>query len=221
MAGTVVSWSQCWVSFPSAALVSQSFVPYFLLFCLLSRTTLTLTFPCVPRLLQDFGVHDFLTDSLDPPHQRKEGKQTLGNLLLRYFIAQTAALLAGYSSYPFDTVRRAKQLIPHRTYSDICRQLLSLVRRGVYDSDRVIAIIAAAAALWPGWVFAWKTGRFGGFRFRHFWLGLHAGLLGVGLARLGFFTGTGFFAGCQQNSQRMVGSAIVLVLYGEVRKSLG
>jgi solute carrier family 25 (adenine nucleotide translocator) protein 4/5/6/31 len=107
-----------------------------------------------------FGVNDTLV-SINP-YQRDSGPIGLAS---KFACAQTAALSAGYTSYPFDTVRRRLQMQSEKPASE-------WVYKGTMHCFRKILQDEGATAL---------------------------------------------FKGAGANALRTVGSALVLVMYGEIK----
>jgi len=112
-----------------------------------------------------FGVNDTLV-GINP--YGKDPNKVL-QLASKFACAQTAALSAGYASYPFDTVRRRLQMQSEKPPED-------WVYKGTGDCFSKIA--------------------------------REEGM-------------TAFFKGAGANALRTVGSALVLVLYGEIKEMLG
>lgn len=110
-----------------------------------------------------FGVNDTLVAM--NPYQKDSN--VIG-LLSKFACAQTAALSAGYASYPFDTVRRRLQMQSEKPKSE-------WVYSGTMDCFSKIMQTEGTAAL---------------------------------------------FKGAGANALRTVGSALVLVMYGEIKKAL-
>jgi len=110
-----------------------------------------------------FGVNDTLTAY--NPYQKESGLVGLGS---KFACAQTAALSAGYASYPFDTIRRRLQMQSEKPKAE-------WVYKGTVHCFNMIMKDEGAAAL---------------------------------------------FKGAGANALRTVGSALVLVLYGEIKKAL-
>lgn len=110
-----------------------------------------------------FGVNDTLAD-MNP---YKKQRDAVG-LLSKFAIAQFTAILAGYASYPFDTVRRRLQMQSEKPQSE-------WVYKGTMDCFGKIMAEEGVTAL---------------------------------------------FKGAGANALRTVGSAMVLVLYGEIKEML-
>mmetsp|Transcript_8660 Transcript_8660/g.20502 ORF Transcript_8660/g.20502 Transcript_8660/m.20502 type:complete len:302 (-) Transcript_8660:49-954(-) len=110
-----------------------------------------------------FGVNDTLAD-MNP---YKKQRDAVG-LLSKFAIAQFTAILAGYASYPFDTVRRRLQMQSEKPQAE-------WVYKGTMDCFGKIMAEEGVTAL---------------------------------------------FKGAGANALRTVGSALVLVLYGEIKEML-
>jgi len=110
-----------------------------------------------------FGVNDTLNDF--NPYQKE---RSLRGLASKFACAQTAAILAGYASYPFDTVRRRLQMQSEKPKEE--------------------------------WIYKGTGDCFGKI-----------------MKEEGF---TAFFKGAGANALRTVGSALVLVLYGEIKEMM-
>jgi len=110
-----------------------------------------------------FGVFDTLAD-MNP---YKKNRDMMG-LASKFAIAQFTAILAGYASYPFDTIRRRLQMQSEKPQSE-------WVYKGTVDCFNKIVSQEGVPAL---------------------------------------------FKGAGANALRTVGSALVLVLYGEIKEML-
>jgi len=110
-----------------------------------------------------FGVFDTLAD-LNP---YKKDRGAVG-LVSKFAIAQFTAILAGYASYPFDTIRRRLQMQSEKPQAE-------WVYKGTVDCFNKIVSEEGVPAL---------------------------------------------FKGAGANALRTVGSALVLVLYGEIKEML-
>jgi len=110
-----------------------------------------------------FGVFDTLAD-MNP---YKKNRDIVG-LASKFCIAQFTAILAGYASYPFDTIRRRLQMQSEKPQSE-------WVYKGTVDCFNKICKEEGVPAL---------------------------------------------FKGAGANALRTVGSALVLVLYGEIKEML-
>jgi solute carrier family 25 (adenine nucleotide translocator) protein 4/5/6/31 len=110
-----------------------------------------------------FGVNDTLNDF--NPYQKERSLRGLGS---KFACAQTAAISAGYASYPFDTVRRRLQMQSEKPKEE--------------------------------WLYKGTGDCFGKI-----------------MKEEGF---TAFFKGAGANALRTVGSALVLVLYGEIKQAM-
>ena len=110
-----------------------------------------------------FGVNDTLNDF--NPYQKE---RSLRGLASKFACAQTAAISAGYASYPFDTVRRRLQMQSEKPKEE--------------------------------WLYKGTGDCFGKI-----------------MKEEGF---TAFFKGAGANALRTVGSALVLVLYGEIKQAM-
>jgi solute carrier family 25 (adenine nucleotide translocator) protein 4/5/6/31 len=110
-----------------------------------------------------FGVNDTLNDF--NPYQKERSLRGLGS---KFACAQTAAISAGYASYPFDTVRRRLQMQSEKPKEE--------------------------------WLYKGTGDCFGKI-----------------MKEDGF---TDFFKGAGANALRTVGSALVLVLYGEIKQAM-
>merc|ERR1711871_421003 len=110
-----------------------------------------------------FGVFDTLAD-MNP---YKKNRDIVG-LASKFCIAQFTAILAGYASYPFDTIRRRLQMQSEKPQSE-------WVNKGTVDCFNKICKEEGVPAL---------------------------------------------FKGAGANALRTVGSALVLVLYGEIKEML-
>ena len=110
-----------------------------------------------------FGVFDTLAD-MNP---YKKNRDMIG-LASKFGIAQFTAILAGYASYPFDTIRRRLQMQSEKPQSE-------WVYKGTVDCFNKIVSQEGVPAL---------------------------------------------FKGAGANALRTVGSALVLVLYGEIKEML-
>jgi len=110
-----------------------------------------------------FGVNDTLAD-LNPYQKRRDAV----GLLSKFGIAQFTAILAGYASYPMDTVRRRLQMQSEKPQSE-------WVYKGTMDCFAKVVKDEGTTAL---------------------------------------------FKGAGANALRTVGSAMVLVLYGEIKEML-
>merc|ERR550537_1736222 len=111
-----------------------------------------------------FGVNDTLAD-MNP---YKKNRDLIG-LASKFGIAQFTAILAGYASYPFDTVRHRLQMQSEKPKEE--------------------------------WIYKGTGDCFGKI-----------------MKEEGF---TAFFKGAGANALRTVGSAFVLVLYGEIKEMMG
>jgi solute carrier family 25 (adenine nucleotide translocator) protein 4/5/6/31 len=110
-----------------------------------------------------FGVFDTLADM--NPYKKDRGPVGLAS---KFGIAQFTAILAGYASYPFDTIRRRLQMQSEKPQSE-------WVYKGTVDCFNKIVADEGVPAL---------------------------------------------FKGAGANALRTVGSALVLVLYGEIKEML-
>lgn len=110
-----------------------------------------------------FGVNDTLADL--NPYRKDRGLVGLGS---KFAIAQFTAILAGYASYPFDTVRRRLQMQSEKPQSE-------WIYKGTMDCFGKIMADEGVTAL---------------------------------------------FKGAGANALRTVGSAMVLVLYGEIKEMM-
>ncbi len=110
-----------------------------------------------------FGVFDTLAD-MNPYKKNRD----LTGLASKFAIAQFTAILAGYASYPFDTIRRRLQMQSEKPQSE-------WVYKGTVDCFNKICAEEGVPAL---------------------------------------------FKGAGANALRTVGSALVLVLYGEIKEML-
>merc|ERR550537_1159606 len=111
-----------------------------------------------------FGVNDTLAD-MNP---YKKNRDLIG-LASKFGIAQFTAILAGYASYPFDTVRRRLQMQSEKPQSE-------WIYKGTMDCFAKIMKEEGVTAM---------------------------------------------FKGAGANALRTVGSALVLVLYGEIKVMMG
>merc|ERR1711907_107789 len=113
------------------------------------------------------GPYFGLFDTMKEMNPYKKDKGPIG-LLSKFCIAQSVAIIAGFISYPFDTVRRRLQMQSERPKSD--------------------------------WVYKGTMHCFG---------------------KIMKDEGTGaLFKGAGANALRTVGSALVLVMYGEIKTML-
>jgi solute carrier family 25 (mitochondrial adenine nucleotide translocator), member 4/5/6/31 len=110
-----------------------------------------------------FGVNDTLADM--NPYQKQRDLQGLAS---KFAIAQFTAILAGYASYPMDTIRRRLQMQSEKPQSE-------WMYKGTIDCFTKIMKDEGATAL---------------------------------------------FKGAGANALRTVGSALVLVLYGEIKEMM-
>ncbi len=110
-----------------------------------------------------FGVNDTLADL--NPYRKDRGLVGLGS---KFAIAQFTAILAGYASYPFDTVRRRLQMQSEKPQSE-------WIYKGTMDCFGKVVADEGITAL---------------------------------------------FKGAGANALRTVGSALVLVLYGEIKEMM-
>jgi len=114
------------------------------------------------------GVYFGMFDSLKEKNPYRKDKGIAG-LVSKFCVAQFTAIMAGYASYPFDTVRRRLQMQSNKPKED-------WVYKGTLDCFAKVAK---------------KEGM------------------------------TAFFKGAGANALRTVGSALVLVLYDEVKNLAG
>lgn len=114
------------------------------------------------------GVYFGLFDTLSAFNPRQSESGVIG-ICFKFAIAQFTAIVAGYASYPFDTIRRRLQMQSEKPKDQ-------WLYKGTLDC----------------FVKVWKDEG-----------------------------ATAMFKGAGANALRTVGSALVLVLYGEIKKALG
>lgn len=114
------------------------------------------------------GVYFGLFDSLNEINPMRKSENTLSRLGSTFIVAQFTAIMAGYASYPMDTVRRRLQMQSEKPKEE-------WTYKGTADCFAKIAKNEGTTA---------------------------------------------FFKGAGANALRTVGSAMVLVLYGEIKAAL-
>jgi len=114
------------------------------------------------------GVYFGLYDTLSSLNPYRNDRNVFG-IFTKFCIAQTVAIIAGYASYPFDTIRRRLQMQSEKPQSE-------WMYKGTADCFAKIMKDEGTAAM---------------------------------------------FKGAGANALRTVGSALVLVLYGEIKLMMG